>query len=84
MSSREIEELVKARKDAEDKTAQVEHELAQVKAAEKAALDQAAQAQAKLEQAKQSQKAAKEREKTIPPAAQRMAEQRAEKLQGRA
>ena len=80
MSSREIEELVKARKDAEEKTAQVEHELAQVKAAEKAALDQAAQAQAKLEQAKQSQKAAKEREANAL-AAQRMAEQRAEKLQ---
>lgn len=80
MSSREIEELVKARKDAEEKTAQVEHELAQVKAAEKAALAGAVQAQAKLEQAEQSRKAAKEREANAI-AAQRMAEQRAEKLQ---
>ena len=79
MSSREIEELVKARKDAEEKTTQVEHELAQVKAAEKAALDKAAQAQAKLEKVEKSRKAAKEREVNAL-AAQRMAERRAEKL----
>ena len=80
MSSREIEELVKARKDAEAKLAQIESELEHAKAAETAAQDQAAQAQAKLEQAKQSQKAAKEREANAL-AAQRMAEQKAEKLQ---
>lgn len=79
MSSREIEELVKARKDAEEKIAQVEHEFAQVKAAEKAALARAAQAQAKLEKVEKSRKAAKEREVNAL-AAQRMAEQRAEKL----
>ena len=79
MSSREIEELVKARKDAEEKIAQVEHEFAQVKAAEKAALARAAQAQAKLEKVEKSRKAAKEREANAL-AAQRMAERRAEKL----
>lgn len=79
MSSREIEELVKARKAAEEKTAQVEHELAQVKTAEKEALDKAAQAQAKLEKTEKSRKTAKEREVNAL-AAMRMAEQRADKL----
>lgn len=79
MSSREIEELVKARKAAEEKTAQVESELTQAKAAEKAALDKAIQVQAKLEKAEKSQKAAKEREANAL-AAQRTAEQRADKL----
>ncbi len=79
MSSREIEELVRARKAAEEKTAQVERELAQVKAAEREAEDKAAQAQTKLEKAEKSKKAAKEREANAL-AAMRMAEQRADKL----
>lgn len=79
MSSREIEELVKARKAAEDKTAQVEHELAQVKAAEKAAEDKAAQAQAELTRAKESKKAAQKREENAL-AEKRQAELRADKL----
>ncbi|MFR4978332.1 MAG: DUF3102 domain-containing protein, partial [Butyricicoccus sp.] len=58
MSSREIEELVKAQKAAEDR---------------------AKQAESKLEKAEKSKKAAKEREANAM-AAQRMAEQRADKL----
>lgn len=79
MSSREIEDLVKAQKAAEEKTAQVESELTQAKEAEKAALDKVVQVQAKLEKAEKSKKAAKEREANAL-AAQRTAEQRADKL----
>lgn len=79
MSSREIEELVKAQKATNEKLAQVESELTHAKAAEKAAEDKAVQVQAKLEKAEKSKKAAKEREANAL-AAQRMAEQRADKL----
>ena len=79
MSSREIEELVKAQKTAQDKLIQVESELAQVKASERAAQYKATQAQTALKEAEKSQKDAEAREADAI-AAQHAAERRADKL----